>query len=204
VAGVDEITRPISSIRVHGALPSFVPPSSLIGQIGLLLDSPSPAIIPSPKPSRRPANIPLRTLPRPGSPSSQDTALLREQSDEKQGRRSSLSRSSSPSSDLSWSDTGDLALQLGEEDPLQLQLRESLDEHVFGRASRRGSRPRRVRYHEDTGDTEDKEYHRGIVKEDIPIPNPAPRTISRAEQTLAAIMSGGERQMHGLTGRPLV
>lgn len=51
---------------------------------------------------------------------------------------------------------------------------------------------------------ERKEYHPGLAKEEIEIPSPAPRYITRAEHILAAIMSGGERQMHGLTGKPLV
>jgi hypothetical protein len=126
------------------------------------------------------------------------------QSDEKKGRRSSLSRSSSLSSDSSWSDTGDLAEQLADEDPLQIKLRASLDEEIFGGTSRRGSRPKRVRYLDTFESGGQKEHHPGLVKEEIEIPNPAPRSISRVEHILAAIMSGGERQMHGLTGKPLV
>jgi len=132
-------------------------------------------------------------------------SLLGAHSDEKQGRRSSLSRSSSPDSDFSWSDTGDLAEQLADaEDPLQIKLRASLDEQVFGGPSRRPTRQKRVRYQEDLEDPEEKGHQSGLVKEDIEIPEPAPRSITKAEHTLAAIMSGGERQMHGLTGKPLV
>jgi hypothetical protein len=88
---------------------------------------------------------------------------------------------------------------------LQIKLRDSLDDQVFGGASkRRGSRIKRVRYREDHGETEHQEYNRGVVKEDIPIPNPGPRNISRVERAIASMMSGGERQMHGLTGKPLV
>jgi hypothetical protein len=87
---------------------------------------------------------------------------------------------------------------------LQIKLRASLDEQLFGGASRRPSRPKRVQYQEDFENGEDKQYQPGLVKEEIEIPSPAPRYISRAEHIIAAIMSGGERQMHGLTGRPLV
>jgi hypothetical protein len=125
--------------------------------------------------------------------------------------RSSLSRtpSSLTDSDASWSDTGDLAEQLGEEDPLQIKLRDSLDDQVFGSKARRGSRVKRVRYsehHENQGedDEDERTYAGGINKEDIRIPSPGPRKISRVEKALASIMSGGERQMHGLTGKPLV
>jgi hypothetical protein len=162
--------------------------------------------IPSPNPPRRPANIPLRTLSSAANRSNPHSErLLGAQSDEKQGRRSSLSRSSSPSSEFSWSDTGDLAEQSADaEDPLRIKLRTSLDEQVFSDTSRRPTRHHKtVRYH-DSENAERKEYHPGLVKEEIEIPTPAPRYITRAEHIIAAAMSGGERQMHGLTGRPLV
>ncbi|RDL38266.1 Uncharacterized protein BP5553_02606 [Venustampulla echinocandica] len=163
-------------------------------------------IIPSPQSSRRPANIPLRTLSsQPSNSQSHSAALLGSHADGKEGRRSSLSRSSSDDSEFSWSDTGDLAEQLAdEEDPLQIKLRESLDEEVFGRASRRPLRHKKVRYQEAFDSSEEKGVQSGIVKEEIHIPSPGPRYISRAEHIIAAIMSGGERQMHGLTGKPLV
>ncbi|TAQ84912.1 hypothetical protein B7494_g6760 [Chlorociboria aeruginascens] len=160
-------------------------------------------IISSLRAPRRPANIPLRTLSSPPR-DPHSAALLGTQSDEKESRRSSLSRASSPSSQFSWSDTGDLAEQFADaEDPFQITLRPSLDEQGFGVTSKR-SRPKRVRYQDQLEHPEHKGFHCGLVKEDIEIPNPAPRNISRAEHTIAAIMSGGERQMHGLTGKPLV
>jgi hypothetical protein len=160
--------------------------------------------IPSQNPPRRPANIPLRTLSSAASRSDPlSERLLASQSDEKQGRRSSLSRSSSPSSEFSWSDTGDLAEQLADaEDPLRIQLPAYLGDQVFGGSSRRPTR-RKIRYNASEA-VERKEYHPGLAKEEIEIPNPAPRYITRGEHILAAIMSGGERQMHGLTGKPLV
>lgn len=90
------------------------------------------------------------------------------------------------------------------EDPLQIKLRASLDEQVFGASSKRASRHKKVRYHDQNDDFELKEYQPGLVKEEIEVPSPAPRYISKAEHILAAIMSGGERQMHGLTGKALV
>lgn len=44
----------------------------------------------------------------------------------------------------------------------------------------------------------------GFAIEDIPIPTPGPRRIRKFEHKLAAMMNGGERQMHGLTGRSLI
>lgn len=87
---------------------------------------------------------------------------------------------------------------------MRIKLRASLDEQVFGESSRRTARHRKVRYQDDAENFEPKSYHPGLVKEDIEIPSPGPRYISRAEHILAAIMSGGERQMRGLTGKPLV
>ncbi len=157
--------------------------------------------------SRRPANIPLRTLSAAGASysDSPSASLLASHSDEKQGRRSSLSRSSSPDSEFSWSDTGDLAEQLGEaEDPLQIKLQDTLDDQGLGASSRRPLRHKKVRYQNDSGDAGRKEYQPGPRKEQIEIPKPGPRYITRAEHIIAAAMSGGERQMHGLTGKPLV
>lgn len=87
---------------------------------------------------------------------------------------------------------------------MEIRLRESLDRQVFGGASRRHHKSRRVHYNDDSYRREPKDDHAGIDKEDIRIPEPRPRTISRFEHFLAAIMSGGERQMHGLTGKALV
>jgi hypothetical protein len=89
------------------------------------------------------------------------------------------------------------------EDPLQIKLRASLDDQVFGGSSRR-PKHKKVHYPDDLDSDEEKHDHPGLVKEEIEIPNPVQRRISRAEHWIAAIMSGGERQMHGLTGKPLV
>jgi hypothetical protein len=89
------------------------------------------------------------------------------------------------------------------EDPLRIRLQGDGEALFGGNSSKRRTPQKRVRYHEDF-ELDDKTAHAGLVKEDIEIPNPPPRHISSAEHTLAAIMSGGERQMHGLTGRPLV
>jgi hypothetical protein len=45
-----------------------------------------------------------------------------------------------------------------------------------------------------------------IRKEDIEIPDPGPRTISKAEQIIAAIMAPNDRpsRIHGLHGKKLV
>jgi hypothetical protein len=172
---------------------------------GLLQYSSTTFKIPSLNTSRRPANIPLRTLSSTASSSHHNSASLLG-ANVKPGRSSLSYSSDSAASDISyWSDTGDLGEQLTEvEDPLKIKLRGSLDRGVFGGSSRRQTRPKRAKYQEDSFHNEIKDDHAGLVKEGIAIPIPGPRKISRAENIIASIMAGGERQMHGLTGRPLV
>ncbi|KAJ5095155.1 Mitochondrial substrate/solute carrier [Penicillium argentinense] len=117
------------------------------------------------------ANIPSPTSPR---------AILLHPLDSP--RHSASSRSSS---DISvGSNTGDLAEQLTDEDPLQIRLRQSLDRQLLGHRDRR-SQPKRVHYPQELDDDELDD----LDVEKIPIPNPSPRRISRAERALAAIMS---------------
>lgn len=156
--------------------------------------------------SSRPAAIPLRSIPTSLHRLDDHSAPLLETNDEKAEPRPS---SDSAGSGFSlWSDTGDLAEQLAdEEDPLRIRLRDSLDEEVFGgsAARARGRQPKRVRYLQQTH-LERKITNPGVDKEAIEIPNPAPRRISRAEKALATIMTGDRAasQMHGLTGKPLL
>ncbi|KAI9831249.1 MAG: hypothetical protein M1819_005177 [Sarea resinae] len=164
--------------------------------------------IPSSTTPRRPANIPLRTLSSPSRPFDYQSPASGSFDEKRDNRRSSSPRSSeSAGSDFSlWSDTGDLAEQLAdEEDPLQIRLRQSLDAEGFNSPRHRGlHHHKRVRYQQQD-DLEGKRAHPGVDKEAIEIPNPPPRKISRAEKFLAAIMSGhAGSQMHGLTGKPLL
>lgn len=158
--------------------------------------------IPSLRASSRPANIPLHTL----SPSSNrpgEAASTSERAETAE-KPHSQDLESADSDFSSWSDTGDLGDQFAdEEDPLSLRLQETLEEGSLGRSSAR--RHKKVHYrkgHEVFG--EELKDHAGFAREDIEIPNPRPRSITRFEHILAAIMSGGERQLNGLTGRPLV
>ncbi|KAJ5169107.1 uncharacterized protein N7482_004701 [Penicillium canariense] len=156
--------------------------------------SPPTANIPS---STSPRAIPLRTL------SDSPTLFALESASEKGSRRSSHSSTRSRESDFSvWSDTGDLAEQLAEaEDPLQIRLHRSLNRELLGGGRRKPSK--RVHYPPDL------DHHDPIdaEKEQIQIPNPLPRRISRAERLLVAIMSprnGQNAQLHGLVGKPLL
>ena len=107
-----------------------------------------------------------------------------------------------------WSDTGDLAEQLAnEEDPLRIRLRESLDNQTLGKSNSSPFHklPKHVHYLQDTH-LEHKPTNPGLNKEAIEIPSPPARQIGRTEKTLAVIMTGDRQrsQMHGLTGRPLL
>lgn len=156
-------------------------------------------------PSSRPhAGIPLRNLTTPSHhPDDEHSAALLDSTDEKRAGRHS---SDSAGSDFSlWSDTGDLAEQLAdEEDPLQIRLRQSGDE-TFRRRSGQGhrSRPHKEVHYAPENHLHRKTTHPGLDKEAIQIPEPPPRVIGRTEKILATIMTG-KVGSHGLTGKPLV
>lgn len=107
-----------------------------------------------------------------------------------------------------WSDTGDLAEQLAdEEDPLQIQLPESLEHQLpRGRGSRsEARRQKHVHYAQEVNHGQ-KPIHPGVSKEAIQIPEPEPRSIGRLERYLAKWLTGNSQasNMRGLTGRPLL
>ena len=161
------------------------------------------ANIPSSK-SHDPLTIPLRTLastPQPRRSVEASAALI----DEKEGLRRRRSSESAGSDFSLWSDTGDLAEQLAnEEDPLRINLRGSIDGD-FGPERPRERRSRHVHYPPHTH-LEQKTTNPGVDKEAIEIPNPPPRQIGLTEKILAIIMTGNRQRAHshGLTGRPLL
>ena len=70
-----------------------------------------------------------------------------------------------------------------------------------------GGRRKRGVHYQDQDHLERKAIHPGIVKEDIRIPQPAPRRIPRAEKLLAIIMAPNDPQTartRGLVGKPLL
>lgn len=155
-------------------------------------------IIPSSK--THGSTIPLQTLTSASQPRDEHSEALL---NEKQPSRRS---SDSAASDFSlWSDTGDLAEQLAdEEDPLRIKIRESAD----GPSEESKPLQRRQKHVHYTPHShlEHKTTNPGISKEAIEIPNPPARQIGRTEKALAIIMTGDTRraQTHGLTGQPLL
>lgn len=124
-------------------------------------------------------------------------------------RRQSRS-SSAESDDFSlWSDTGDLAEQLAnDEDPLRIELDpltregQSLKGHRHGHG---GGRRKKVDFHSDH--LEKDHIAGGIEKETIHIPEPPPRRIATSERLLALIMAPNDPQTaraKGLVGKPLL
>lgn len=120
----------------------------------------------------------------------------------------------------SWTDTGDIAEQLAdEEDPLRIRLQDTTlrtDDGFF--AGLRGAfhphdssshskkkHNKRVQFRRSVSSHSDplsKEQSGVVNKEAIQVPDVAPRRPSRGARLLAAIMPG--TGIHGLTGKPLM
>ncbi|KAJ2897805.1 hypothetical protein MKZ38_004367 [Zalerion maritima] len=120
--------------------------------------------------------------------------------------------------DSSWTDTGDIALQLDEEDPLRDRvakdeslasvLKQSRNPRHSGAAggssTHHHSGKKRVRYQEPPSNLSSpraREFE--VDKEAIEVPDSVSRrTITRAERLIAQVM--GSNPIHGLTGKPLI
>ncbi|KAK8094494.1 General substrate transporter [Apiospora hydei] len=161
----------------------------------LLLNSPISLKISPQNQARLPARIPLRTLSssRPDHErehGAQSTSLLAGRGD----RPSSPARSSSNSdSDFDdWTDTGDIAEQLAdEEDPLRLRLQDTSlknDGLLAGVINNKHSKTKRVQFRRSVSahsDAYSKEQPGAVNKDSIEIPSVAPRRPSRASRLLS-------------------
>ncbi|KAL9106344.1 MAG: hypothetical protein Q9227_008613 [Pyrenula ochraceoflavens] len=169
---------------------------------------PSTTVTIAPSTSRSSSSHPLRTLTSPSRPSLDEensTSLLAE--NEKEGnRRSSLASDSDDTFSL-WSDTGDIAEQLAEdEDPLRIQLQPLSSE---GQPLNGGSREKRKKksvHYPAQDQLETRTTYPGVDKEAIQIPEPAERTPSKATRLLGVIMAPGSEtaRRRGLVGKPLL
>jgi hypothetical protein len=108
-----------------------------------------------------------------------------------------------------WTDTGDIAEQLAdEEDPLRLRLADTSlrnDDILAGVLNKKHTKSKRVQFRRSVSEHSQRRsaLHPGVVsKEAIEIPDVAQRRPSRAVRFLAAIMPG--TGIHGLTGKSLM
>lgn len=189
--------------------PGSIQLHSLVLQKGAAAQQPqdSPKI-PAQPPARLPSNIPLRTLSQPStrlqdSQEASSSSLLHPrhsyQFDEED---------EAFSSEASWTDTGDIAEQLDDEDPIRDRLTGDPDDEILGSVLKRQPRyadKKRVRYDDGLSPSRSRSPYRpgAVSKEAIEIPEPAPRRIPWAERKIAAVMAGGTG-IHGLTGKPLI
>ncbi|KOS22212.1 High-affinity glucose transporter [Escovopsis weberi] len=184
-------------------------------------DSPK---IPSPKPSRLPANIPLRTLPSSYDHDDHDNDNDQDHDHNFDAPSASLlphrgdgapwSRRTSASDSLCWSDTGDIGDQLADEDdPVRLQLPDHLQDELLlaGVHHRQPKSHKKVRIRDPSHHPSDRfssDSRRPVAvavdKEAIEIPFIRPRFPTRAERCVGAIMSGSSGSIHGLVGKPLL
>lgn len=117
-------------------------------------------------------------------------------------------RSSDSVDSDSWTDTGDIAEQLAdEEDPLRKTLADtSVNEDLFSGVLKRHPKHKRVQFRNSVSEHSNyrssRSLPRTIDKEAIEVPEVPPRRLSRAERLIAAIMPGAG--IHGLTGRALI
>ncbi|RFU81298.1 high-affinity glucose transporter [Trichoderma arundinaceum] len=183
-------------------------------QAGAAADQPpKPPNIPPQKSSRLPSNIPLRTLP----------SRFNEQDFDQDSPSASLlstrgygaphhNRPSSESETSSWTDTGDIGDQYGDEhDPVRIQLPEDIENELLAGVQRRQSKPlfksqKKVRIHDPSPHRRNHSLSPSFVfdKEAIEIPDTRPRPPTRAERCIGSIMAGSSGSIHGLTGKALL
>lgn len=135
--------------------------------------------------------------------------MLQDEKPQRARRRTSYSSEGSDEFSL-WSDTGDIAEQLAEEeDPLRIDLGRGNGGPARGTLVNgpRTRKPERHVHYLDQLHLERKTTNPGIDKEAIIIPEPKPRLIPTWEKVLATIMAPNDPQTarrRGLVGKPLV
>jgi hypothetical protein len=114
----------------------------------------------------------------------------------------------SSGSESSWTDTGDIGDQPGDDhDPVRLQLPQDLELELLAGVQKRQPRlQKKVRIRDPSPQRygRSQSLPRTIDKESIEIPQIKPPRPSRAERCIGAIMSGRSGSIHGLTGKALL
>src|SRR5262249_33305328 len=131
------------------------------------------------------------------------------ENEKEEGYRRPSYSSGTESDDFSlWSDTGDLAEQLAnDEDPYNIELDPLTREGQRLKGSGRGGGRRKQVAFRNRDHLENENTTSGIDKEAIFVPEPPPRQIPKAEKLLALIMAPNDPQMartKGLVGKPLL
>ncbi|CCU76056.1 monosaccharide transporter [Blumeria hordei DH14] len=201
-----------SELAVHKQLATYIssprpPDKALRGHTtDCQSNSPSTFTISHLPSSRRRTSIPLRAL---HTNFHSDESTTETSSHCKQNKTVAHSRSCSASSSPLCKVSGKLS---GEsiDLPNDVESRWSIEQQATCEGdsshalSRQAPRRKRGSLLSQSDVIEEKSGQSLIPREEIEIPSPGPRTISRAEHLLAAMLSHGERQMRGLTGKPLV
>lgn len=163
-------------------------------------------MLPPQSSSRLPSNIPLRTLP---SRSGGDThsASTSFQHSRQRNVQYHDDEGDASRSDSSWTDTGDIGEQKGDEDdPLRLQLSSDVEDELLVGVQRRHRKGKKVRIRSPSQRRKDcsRSPYSVIDKEAIHIPHVVPPTPSRAARTIGFVMAGRTGAAHGLTGKALL
>ncbi|UKZ77240.1 hypothetical protein TrVFT333_004960 [Trichoderma virens FT-333] len=162
--------------------------------------------------ARLPSNIPLRTLPSRSDLDKQDQDSPSASLLSTRGYGAPHHRPSSESETSSWTDTGDIGDQYGDDDdPVRIQLPEDIENELLASVQRRQSKPlykshKKVRIHDPSPHRRNHSFSPSpfVDKEAIEIPDVRPRPPSRAERCVGSIMAGSSGSIHGLTGKALL
>ncbi|KKP00578.1 hypothetical protein THAR02_07303, partial [Trichoderma harzianum] len=173
---------------------------------------PKPPNIPPPTSTRLPSNIPLRTLPSRSDLDKDDQDSPSASLLSTRGYGAPHHRPSSESETSSWTDTGDIGDQYGDDnDPVRIQLPEDIENELLASVQRRQSKPlykshKKVRIHDPSPHRRNHSFSPApfVDKEAIEIPNVCHRPPSRAQRCIGSIMAGSSGSIHGLTGKPLL
>ncbi|KAL7941685.1 sugar transporter domain-containing protein [Trichoderma barbatum] len=174
--------------------------------------APKPPNIPSPTSTRLPSNIPLRTLPSRSDLNKDDQDSPSASLLPTRGYGAPHHRPSSESETSSWTDTGDIGDQYGDDnDPVRIQLPEDIENELLASVQRRQSKPlyksqKKVRIHDPSPHRRNHSFSPApfVDKEAIEVPDFRPRPPSRAERCIGFIMAGSSGSIHGLTGKALI
>jgi sugar porter (SP) family MFS transporter len=136
-----------------------------------------------------------------GRPSEQTSTWLLD--DREQGSDIDEARLSESSESLSsWTDTGDIAEQIGEEDILAARVQH--DESLAGILKRPAKPSKPLKAARRSAPRRSTKRSGVVSKEAVHIPEVVKRRVPGLERLLASLIMGRSSSIHGLTGKPLV